>query len=84
MRGQVGMDRLRITPSRTRRWTSRTLLALGVLALSVTPVVSLGAWLVMSDPAVAADVAAEGDLWPIVRAIVETLGDAVRDLLAMF
>jgi hypothetical protein len=26
----------------------------------------------MSDPAVAADVAAEGDLWPIVRAIVET------------
>lgn len=78
------MDRLRIKPSRTRRWTSRAMLALGVLALSVTPVVSLGAWLVMSDPAVAADVAAEGDLWPIVRAIVETIGDAVRDLLAMF
>jgi hypothetical protein len=37
----------------------------------------------MSDPAVAADVAAEGDLWPIVRAIVETIGDAVRDLQAM-
>ena len=78
------MDRLRITPSRTRRWTSRALLAAGVLALSATPVVSLGAWLVMSDPAVAADVAAEGDLWPIVRAIVETLGDAVRDLLTLF
>jgi len=60
------------------------MLALGVLTLTVTPVVSVGAWLVMSDPAVAADVAAEGDLWPIVRAIVETLGDAVRDLLAMF
>lgn len=78
------MDRLRIRPSRTRRWTSRAILALGVLALCVTPVVSVGAWLVMSDPAVAADVAAEGDLWPIVRAIVETIGDAVRDLLAMF
>lgn len=78
------MDRPRITPSRTRRWTSRAVLALGVLALSVTPVVSVGAWLVMSDPAVAADVAAEGDLWPIVRAIAETIGDAVRDLLAMF
>jgi hypothetical protein len=78
------MDRPRITPSRTRRWTSRAVLVLGVLALSVTPVVSVGAWLVMSDPAVAADVAAEGDLWPIVRAIAETIGDAVRDLLAMF
>ncbi|MBL8135616.1 MAG: hypothetical protein JNL48_03260 [Acidobacteria bacterium] len=78
------MDRPRITPSRTRCWTSRAVLALGVLALSVTPVVSVGAWLVMSDPAVAADVAAEGDLWPIVRAIAETIGDAVRDLLAMF
>jgi len=77
------MDRPRISPSRPRRWTSRAILTLGVLALCVTPVVSVGAWLVMSDPAVAADVAAEGDLWPIVRAIVETLGDAVRDLLAM-
>lgn len=77
------MDRPRIRPSRTRRWTSRATLTFGVLVLSVTPVVSLGAWLVMSDPAVAADVAAEGDLWPIVRAIVETIGDAVRDLLAM-
>ncbi len=78
------MDRLRIKPSLTRRWTSRAILALGVLTLCVTPVVSVGAWLVMSDPAVAADVAAEGDLWPIVRAIVETLGDAVRDVLTMF
>lgn len=78
------MDRLRITPSRTRRWTSRAFLALAALVLSVTPVVSLGAWLVISDPAVAADVAADGDLWPIVRAIAETLGDAVRDLLTMF
>ena len=78
------MDRLRIRPTRTRRWTSRAALTLGALVLSVTPVVSLGAWLVMSDPAVAADVVAEGDLWPIVRAIVETIGDAVRDLLAMF
>ena len=54
------------------------------MALCVTPVVAVGAWLVMADPAVAADVAAEGDLWPIVRAIVETVGDAVRDLLRMF
>lgn len=78
------MDRLRLTPSRTRRWLSRVFLALGVTTLVVAPVVSVGAWLVMSDPALAADVAAEGDLWPIVRAIVETLGAAVRDVLTMF
>ena len=77
------MDRLRIKPSRTRRWTSRLILAVGVLTLCVTPVVSVGAWLVMSDPAVAADVAAEGDLWPIVRAIADALGEAVRDLLEL-
>ncbi len=77
------MDRPRITPSRSRRYTWRAVVAVGVVALCVTPVVAVGAWLVMSDPAVAADVATEGDLWPIVRAIVETVGEAVRDLLAM-
>ncbi len=52
-----------------------------LVALVVVPVVAMGAWLVIADPAVAADVAAEGDLWPIVRAIVETVRDAFRDLL---
>jgi hypothetical protein len=78
------MDFIRIKPSRSRRYTWRVVVAIGVVALCVTPVVAVGAWLVMTDPAVAADVAAEGELWPIVRAIVETVGDAVRDLLAMF
>jgi len=78
------MDFIRIKPSRSRRYTWRAVVAIGVAALCVTPVVAVGAWLVMTDPAVAADVAAEGELWPIVRAIVETVGDAVRDLLAMF
>jgi len=53
------------------------------VALVVVPVVAMGAWLVIADPVVAADVAAEGDLWPIVRAIVETVRDAFRDLLAL-
>ena len=78
------MDFIRIKPSRSRRYTWRVVVAIGVVALCVTPVVAVGAWLVMTDPAVAADVAAEGELWPIVRAIVETVGDAVRDLLSMF
>ena len=78
------MDFIRIKPSRSRRYTWRVVVAISVVALCVTPVVAVGAWLVMTDPAVAADVAAEGELWPIVRAIVETVGDAVRDLLSMF
>ena len=77
------MDRPRFKPSRSSRYTWRAVVTLSVVTLCVTPVVAVGAWLVMSDPAVAADVAAEGDLWPIVRAIVETVGEAVRDLLSM-
>ncbi len=77
------MDFPRIRPPRSRVWTSRVLIAFGVAALFVTPLVTVGLWLVMADPVVAADVAAEGDLWPIVRAIVETLRLAFRDLLRL-
>lgn len=77
------MDRPRVKPSLSTLWTWRAVVSLGVVALCVTPVVAVGAWLVMSDPAVVADVAAEGDLWPLVRAIVETVGDAFRDLLRL-
>lgn len=78
------MDRPRIKPSRSRIWTSRAMTSLSLVALAVTPVVAVGAWLVMTDPVVAADVAAGGDLWPIAQAIVETLGRALRDLLTLF
>lgn len=56
---------------------------LGVATLCVTPVLAVGAWLVMSDPVVATDIAVDGSLWPLVRAIVETVSDAVRDLIAL-
>ncbi len=79
----IAMDVPRIKPSRSRIWTWRALLTAGLVALVVVPVVAMGAWLVIADPVVAADVAAEGDLWPIVRAIVETVRDAFRDLLAL-
>jgi len=79
----TGMDYPRVKPSRSGIWTSRALLTAGAVALVVAPVVAVGAWLVIADPAVAADVAAEGDLWPIVRAIVETVRDAFRELLEL-
>lgn len=77
------MDRPRIKPSRSRIWTSRAAVTAGVMALCVTPVVAVGAWLVMSDPVVAADIAADGDLWPLVRAIADTVGEAVRALISL-
>ena len=72
------MDRRRIPQ---RRWPSlATPLVLG-LGVSLSSVTGLGAWLVLTDPAVAADVAASGDLMPLMAAIVETLRSALADLL---
>ena len=48
----------------------------------VTPVVATGAWLLLTDAEMAADVARSGDLMPLALAIAETLGLALRDLLA--
>jgi hypothetical protein len=72
-------DRPRI---HTRRWPSLvTPLALGIGA-SLSSVTGLGAWLVLSDPAVAVDVAASGDLVPLMEAIVESLRSALAGWLA--
>lgn len=77
------MDRPRIKPSRASVWTSRAVVTLGAVVLCVAPVLAVGVWRVIADPVVAADVVAEGDMWPIVWAIVETVGDAYRELLTM-
>jgi hypothetical protein len=72
-------DRPRI---HTRRWPSlATPLVLGIGAV-LTSVTGLSAWLVLSDPAVAADVAASGDLMPLMEAIVERLRSALAGWLA--
>ena len=52
------------------------------VGVGLTAVIALGAWLVLTDPAVAADVAAAGDLMPLVRAIMETLESTLAELLA--
>jgi hypothetical protein len=65
-----------------RRWPSvATPLLLGVGA-SLSSVTGLGAWLMLTDPAVAADVAATGELMPLVQAMFETLRAALADWLA--
>lgn len=51
---------------------------------SVTAVIALGSWLMLTDPAVAADVAAAGDLMPLMRAIFEHLRSTLVDWLASF
>jgi len=78
------MDRPRHRPSRSRRWTARAAVITGVVAVCVLPVLPVGTSILMPDPVVSPDTAAEGDLWPLVRAIVETVGEAVRDLLTLF
>lgn len=58
-------------------------LAAFVTAL-VTPVVGLGAWLLLADPAVAADVAASGDLWPLLDAVVDVLVGVLQRSIEFF
>ena len=48
----------------------------------VTSMTGLSAWLVLTDPVVAADIAAAGSLMPLVEAIVDTLRSALSGLLA--
>ncbi len=53
-----------------------------VVAMCVTPLVATGIWLLLIDPALATDVATSRDLMPLAWAIVDTLGRALRELLA--
>jgi hypothetical protein len=54
------------------------------LGAGVTAVIAFGSWLMLTDPAVAADVAAAGDLMPLMHAIVEHLRSTLVGWLASF
>jgi hypothetical protein len=73
------MDRPRPRPRHWPSAASRWVLGLGA---GVTSLIVLGSWLLLTDPAVAADVAASGELMPLVRAMFETLRSALADWLA--
>lgn len=67
--------------SRPRVW-SYVVAGAALAAAGVAPVVATGAWLMLTDAGLATDVASNGDLMPLAWAIVDTLGEALRDLLA--
>jgi hypothetical protein len=78
------MDRPRYKPPTSLVWTSRAMTGLGIVTAIATPVVVVGAWLLMTDPAMAADLAATGDPWPLVQAIADALGEVMRRVLRAF
>jgi hypothetical protein len=53
-----------------------------VVAGCLTPVAAVGTWALIVHPAMTADAVATGDFWPLARAIVRTLGEAVATIVA--
>lgn len=78
------MDKPRVKPSRSDVWTSRILTGLGVTSAFVAPLIGIAAWQLMSDPALATDIAVSGDPWPLVEAIADALGELLKRVLTAF
>lgn len=78
------MDKPRVKPSRPDVWTSRAVMALGVASACLAPVVAVGAWLLMTDPALATDIAVSGDPWPLVEAIADAISEFLQRVLTTF
>lgn len=74
------MDRPLHHPRRSRLVVAVT--TLGVVAACLAPVAAAGTWLLVTNPVVAADVAAEGSLMPVAEALVKAVGKALANLLA--
>jgi len=53
----------------------------GAIAVGLAPAAAAGTWLLVTDPAVAADVAVKGNLWPVAEALVKIVGRAIADVL---
>lgn len=75
------MDRPRLA-RRPKRWPAAATPWVLSVGAGLTSVTALAAWLLLSDPAVAADVAASGDLMPLVEAMFESLRSALAGWLA--
>jgi hypothetical protein len=54
----------------------------GIVAATLAPVAAVGTWLLVTDPEVAGEVAADRSVLPLVEAIAETLGRALVQLVA--
>lgn len=75
----LGGDR-RPRPADRLRRTVFHIVALG--AITGAPVATVSLWLLLTDPALATDVAEGGSMFPVVRVFLYTLGRAVAALLA--
>ena len=74
------MDRP-LHPAR-RPWFITAVTTAGLVSLALAPVFAVGTYLLLTDPFVAGEVAADGSVLPLVNAIAETLGLALVKLLA--
>lgn len=64
-----------------RAWFLTAVTTAGLVSAALAPVAAVGTWLLFTDPAVAGEVAADGSVLPLVKAIAETLGRALVRLL---
>jgi hypothetical protein len=65
-----------------RSWFLTATTTAGIVAATLAPVAAVGTWLLVTDPEVAAEVAADSSVLPLVEAIAETLGQALVKLVA--
>lgn len=71
----------RPVPPHSRPWFLTVVTTAGLMAVVLAPVAAVGTWLLLTDPNVAGEVAADGSLVPLVTALAETLGQALVTLL---
>ena len=74
-----GLDRRPRSADRLRR-TMFNVVAFG--AIAGVPVAAVSLWLLLTDPALAMEVAESGSAFPVARALFLTLGRAITALLA--
>lgn len=73
-----GLNRRSRTGERMIR-TTFNIVALG--AFLAAPVAAVALWLLLTDPVLAGEVTENGSLFPVVRALVVTIGKAMAALL---
>ena len=74
-----GFDR-RLRPGDRLRRTMFNVVALG--AIIAAPVATVSLWLLLTNPALAGEVADSGSMFPIARLVLVTIGKAITAMLS--
>jgi hypothetical protein len=74
-----GQDRRPRTSERVRR-TMFNVVAVG--AIAAAPVATVSLWLLLTNPALASEVADSGSILPVARVLLVTIGKAIAAVLA--